>query len=159
MICCTPGVPWLLEIIISVLIKVLQYMSMAMLQKMLRIFELVSFGFVAFLQSTTSPLEIAACICVVDALEFKCHGIYIVTAIFILRLPEASGMYHPGRRIITWHANFSRRWLCKQYFHVRSLRYARRVWIRSSETKLKQLIRQSQKCLEKDLVSQTLRVL
>ena len=53
--------PVLLEIKISLLIKVLRYMSMAMLQQMLRILELVIFRFVTALQSSTSSLEICAC--------------------------------------------------------------------------------------------------
>ena len=73
----------LLRIQISLLIELLHYMSMAMLQQMLRILELVIFRFVTVLQSTTSPLEIGACKCMVDAIEIKCHGINIVTAILI----------------------------------------------------------------------------
>ena len=93
---CTPGVSVLLEIGISLFMEVLQsmssmleflmYMSMAMLQRMLRMLELVIFRFVALLQSTPSPLEIGACICVVDAIESKCQGVHIVTAILILFL-------------------------------------------------------------------------
>ena len=66
--------------------EVLQYISMVMLQTMLRILELIIFGLVAGLQSTTSPLEIGACMCVVDSIEIECQGIHIVTAIFNLLL-------------------------------------------------------------------------
>ena len=83
---CTQGVPMLLQIGMSLLKEVLQYMSMAMLQKMLRILELVIVGFATALQRTTSPLEIGACICVLDKIELKCQGIRIATATFMLLL-------------------------------------------------------------------------
>ena len=64
--------------------EVLQYTCIAMLQTMLRILKVGIFGFVAALQSTTSPLEIGSCIYVVDAIEIQCQGIHIVTTIFDL---------------------------------------------------------------------------
>ena len=77
-----------------VVLEFIMSIFMAVLQSTLLMLEFALSMFMAVLQSMPSPLEIGACIVVVDAIEHEYQGVRATLAVFVPFLAVSPGTYH-----------------------------------------------------------------